>query len=381
MALVYYLLVSLIYLVAIPFLFYLSFKKKYKDSIPARFFLVDNPKFKNKNIWFHACSLGEVISLESLVEKLDSNEIDISVITQTGFKRAKEIKDCDVRYLPFEIFLPFWVSKHRVLVVTEAELWPMLFAVAKNKKIKTILINARISDNSYRGYKRFAWFYRWIFSNIDVVFAQSKSDKSRLEELGAKNVKIGGNIKTYMKPVVTKRYDKPNRRVIILASTHEGEEEMLLKNIKLPDDDLVIVVPRHPERFKEVEKFLTEFSKNRDLSFSKFSEDKNLKTDIVLCDLMGELVNLYAISDIVMLCGSFKDGIGGHNPLEPAYFENKIVSGKYIFNQKVLFDRVENIDICEIEELKYLDFEDIKSSKIKKTEQMEELIKEIREEN
>ncbi len=378
MALVYYVSVSLIYLIAIPFLLYLSFKKKYKQSIPSRFFLRNNPRFKNKNIWFHACSLGEVVSLEPLIQELGYKDIDISVTTQTGFERARQIEKCDVRYLPFEVFLPFWVSKHRVLVVTEAELWPMLFCVAKDKGAKTILINARISDNSYSGYKKFSWFYRWIFSNIDVVFAQSEIDKSRLQKLGAKDVRIGGNIKTYMKPLVTKAYTKPHKRVIILASTHEGEEEMVLKNLEISSDDMVLVVPRHPERFVQVERFLVQFTKDRGLNFSKLSIDTSLNTDIVLCDLMGELVNLYAISDIVILCGSFKDGIGGHNPLEAAYFNNKIISGKYVFNQKVLFEMVENIEICEAEELRDLDFDTLATSKIKKTEQMKELMKEIK---
>jgi len=367
---------------AIPFLLYLAFKKKYKHSIPARFFLLDNPMFKNQDIWFHACSLGEVTSLEPLIESLKSKdkEIDISVITQTGFKKASEIEGCDVRYLPFEIFLPFWVVKHRVLVVTEAELWPMLFFVSKAKGIKTILINARISDNSYKSYKKFSLFYKWIFSNIDIVFAQSAIDKQRLKELGAKDVKIGGNIKTDMKPIVTKKYKKPNKRVVIFASTHEDEERMLLDS-GLSINDILIVVPRHPERFKEVEKLLEKFAKTQNLTFSKLSENKNLDTDIVLCNLMGELVNLYAISDVVVLCGSFRDGIGGHNPLEPAYFEKKIISGEYIFNQKVLYELVENIKISKLEELKQIDFDTLKKSKIKKTGQLEELIKEIKRKN
>ena len=361
---------------AIPILLCLSFKKKFNLSIPARFFLINNPKFKNQNIWFHACSLGEVTSIEPLIKALGQKNTDISVVTQTGFKKARDIEGCDVRYLPFEVFLPFWTVKHRVLVVTEAELWPMLFFVSKAKGVKTILINARISDNSYKGYRKFAWLYRWIFSNIDVVFSQSQIDKNRLEELGAKDVRIGGNIKAGIEPKVSKIYRKPNRRVVILASTHEGEEELVLKNLKC--NDMILVVPRHPERFKSVEIFLQKFSRDKALSFGKLSESENLDKDIMLCDKMGELINLYAISDVVVLCGSFKDGIGGHNPLEPSYFKNKVISGPYIFNQKVLFSSVENIKICEAEELSCVDFDSLKGAKIKQTMQMEDLLKEIK---
>ena len=361
---------------SVPILLYFSFKKKYKFSIPARFFLKNNPSFKNQDIWFHACSLGEVSSLEPIIDRLKDRKIDISVITQTGYKKAKESYNGDVRYLPFEIFLPFWITKHRVLVVTEAELWPMLFYMAKVKKIKTVLINARISDNSYGGYKKFSWFYRWIFSNIDVVFAQSEVDKARLEELGAKSVKVGGNIKAYMKPKITKIYKKPNRRVVILASSHDGEEELILNNLNI-DGDLILVVPRHPERFDKVEKILQSFAQKERLSFGKLTENEKLEKDIILCDKMGELVNLYNICDIVILCGSFIDGIGGHNPLEPAYFNKKVISGPYIFNQKVLFSLVENIKIYKAQELRKIDFGDLKNSKISQTQHMEELLQEL----
>ena len=379
MAIAYFLLVSLIYVLAIPLLVILSFKQKYKSSIPARFFLKNNPKFTKQDIWFHACSLGEVVSLNSIIDSLKHREIDISVVTQTGYKRANEISTCSVRYLPFEIFLPFWITKHRVLVVLEAELWPMLFCVAKLRGIKTMLINARISDNSYSGYKRFSWFYRWIFSNIDVIFAQSQIDKQRLEELGAVDVRVGGNIKASVAPLVTKNYHKPEKRVIILASSHETEEQLILERLRPDENDILIVAPRHPERFDKVELFLENYSKKRGLSFGRLSKESDFSKDILLCDKLGELVNLYAISDVVLLCGSFVDGIGGHNPLEPAHFGCKVVSGEYIFNQKVLFSLVENIEICSLQELEQIDFNLLKRTKIRQKEQMQELLQEIGE--
>ncbi len=358
----YYLLVVLLFIVALPFLIILSFKQKYKVSLPARFFLINNPPFKKKGIWFHACSLGEVNSLKTVFKELKDENINLSVITGTGFKSAKEVAALHVRFLPFELFLPFWIKKQKTLVVTEAELWPLLFIVSKLKGTKTVLINARVSDNSYKSYQKMAWFYRWIFASIDEVFAQSEVDKKRLEELGAKSVVVNGNIKTFSKPIVTKEYKKPKKKVIVMASSHEGEEQMLLENLNLKKDEMLIVVPRHPERFESVDRLLKEFSSDRNLNYAKI--DDNLRTDIVLCDKMGELVNLFAIADVVLLCGSFKDGIGGHNPLEPAFFGCKIVSGKYTFNQKALFSLVENIKVCSADELKNIDFEDIKPSKV-----------------
>ena len=354
----------LAYIVALPYLFYLSTKKKYKVSIPARFFLYKNSFFQNSEVWFHACSLGEVKSLKPIIEQLDKH-ISISVITNTGYEEAKKIAD-EVRFLPFEIWQPFWQKKQRVLVVLEAELWYMLFLTAKKRGDKTILLNARISDNSYKSYKRFGFFYKKIFDNIDEVFAQSDKDALRLKELGAKNIKVIGNIKNSAEFNITKKYLKPkDKRVIILASTHENEEKLILQNIKQKKNDVIIIVPRHPERFEKVNCFLKEYSSKEKKSYSRLSSKNDIQTDIILCDKMGELINLYAISDIVLLCGSFIDGIGGHNPLEPASFSNVIISGKYIFNQKRLFNDIENIYKCDVSEInRFLD-QDLKKAYIK----------------
>nr|WP_024953743.1 lipid IV(A) 3-deoxy-D-manno-octulosonic acid transferase [Sulfurospirillum arcachonense] len=378
MLLFYYSLVVLVYIIALPVLIILCFKQKYKISIPSRFFLKNNSAFKNEGIWFHACSLGEVNSLKPIFKELKEENINLSVITGTGYKAAKEIEGLHVRFLPFELFLPFWINKQKTLVVCEAELWPMLFIVSKLKGIKTILINARVSDNSYNSYKKFSWFYKWIFGSIDEVFAQSGIDKERLEELGAKKVKVNGNIKTFSKPVVTKEYIKPRKKVIVVASSHESEEQMICENLKLKDDEMLIVVPRHPERFASVDKLLQHFTKEKKLTYSKLSVGDDLNKNVVLCDKMGELVNLLAISDIVILCGSFIDGIGGHNPLEPAFFGKKIISGPYTFNQKALFSLVENIKVCSIDELKDINFDGLQASKVLHVGNINFLIKEIK---
>ena len=345
---------TLLYVLALPFLLYLRFKPKYKHSIPARFFLKDNPKFLKEGLWFHACSLGEVRSLKPILEQLSAyGPLNLSVITQTGYKEALSYPNVNVRYLPFEIFLPFWVQHQQTLVVMEAELWPMLFIVAKHKKCKTILLNARISDRSYASYQRFAFVYRWIFKSIDLVFAQSYVDKERLESLGARNVLVEGNIKTLQRFSVTTPYAKESgKRVIVLASTHDKEEELILSSLVLKEHDQLIVVPRHPERFAAVDGWLSVFAQKHKLTYAKASQTKALSADIILCDCMGELINYYAIADIVFLGGSFVEGVGGHNPLEPAYFQTKIISGEHIFNQKVLYALVENIVTCKKEEIK-----------------------------
>ncbi|MDR0407697.1 MAG: lipid IV(A) 3-deoxy-D-manno-octulosonic acid transferase [Campylobacteraceae bacterium] len=350
----YYTALSLFYIIALPILIAASFFKKYRRSIPARFFLCGNSPFEKSGIWFHACSYGEVTSIAPLIHALGSNDLNISVVTKTGFDKASVITS-NARFLPYEIFLPFWIRKQKVLVVTEAELWLMLFFIAKRAGSKTMLINARISDNSYKQYKKFKWFYKIIFSFIDEIYAQGEQDKKRLLELGAKNIKVSGNIKNSLLPKVTKRYAKAkNTKVITLASTHIGEEALLLNQLSSVDlsDTKVIIVPRHPERFEAVSKLVQSWANSHGKTYSRFSKDGFDKlSDVMLCDTMGELINIYAITDITILGGSFVESVGGHNPLEPAAFNNSIISGKFFFNQKELYSRVENIVICDIQEV------------------------------
>jgi len=356
-------------------LIFLSFKQKYKKSIPARFALFKNPPFEKEGIWFHVASFGEVKSLKPIISRLDGIK-NISTITQTGFKEAKNLTKHS-RYLPYELFLPFWITKQKALVVSEAELWYGLFYIAKKLKIKTYLINARISNNSYKNYLKFSFFYKKIFANIDMVFAQSEKDKKRLLELGAKNVTVNGNIKAFQEIEVTRVFEKPLALSITLASTHKGEEELILKHLKLEEGQKLIVVPRHPERFDEVDKILKTYSQKFSLSYHRFSKYENFDSDVVLVDAMGELINIYAFCDIVILGGSFIDGIGGHNPLECAHFGCKIISGEYIFNQEALFCLVDGIKIVKVKDLK-ANISKLKSTKIIASAEIEPIIRELK---
>jgi len=352
--LLYYILSVLLYFVAVPLLIYLSFKKKYRHSIPSRFFLFNNPRFKIENgIWFHVCSLGEARALKPILTLLSGNEISITTITHTGYAEAKKYS-ADVRYLPYEMFLPFWIKKQRVVVVLEAELWYMLMSVVRAKGGRVILLNARISEKSVDKYLQFAWFYKKLLWHVEMIYAQSEADKNRFLALGAKHVEVIGNIKLAGEIVKTKSYEKPERECIVAGSTHAGEEESILKafvEYKKQGDSILIVVPRHPERFESVYALMQEYAKRNALTLSKFSEGAELKSDLVLVDVMGELNNIYAISDIAILGGAFKEDVGGHNPLEPAYFGCKIITGKHFFHQKELFKYVQHVQYVEPDEI------------------------------
>lgn len=373
-SIIYYLVSLVIYILAIPYLLYKTKNKKYKEAIPAKFFLRNNKPFEKSSIWFHVCSMGEAKAIKPLVEKLD--ETNISVITNTGFEEASSLTS-NVRYLPFEIFLPFWIKKQKALVVMEAELWYFLFLFAKRKGAKTYLINARISDKSYSSYKKFSFFYKRVFANIDKIFAQTEIDKQRLLELGAKDVKVIGNIKLAQLPKVTRNFEKLSETLITAGSTHEKEEELILNSYDREYGKLVIV-PRHPERFEKVATLIEEFTQKNSLTFHRFSQKEDFTSDIILVDKLGELNNIYAISDIVILGGAFAN-VGGHNPVEPAYFGCKLISGKRIFNQKSLFECVKNYKLIEDNELKEAleNAQDLEKSSLVQEGDIQPIIKEL----
>jgi len=342
-----------IYIVALPFLILFSFKTKYRSSIPPRFFLWNNRPLKPDGIWFHSCSFGESKAIKPLVDELPSDILRMSTTTNTGFKAINEYTE-QSRYLPFEPLLFTWLKPQKALVVMEAEFWYLLFALAQKRGAKTLLINARMSDRSFPKYQRIGWLYRQIFKHIDEVYAQTDLDKERLQSLGAKNVVVTGNIKLSKLPSASKKLEKPSGLLVCAASTHKGEERLILKAFsdfkKEQKDAKLLVVPRHPERFEKVALGVENFAKEEGLSWHKYSQSETFESDITLVDRLGELVNIYAVSDIVILGGAFEP-IGGHNAAEAAQFGCKIISGKHYFNQKDIFEAVEGIVVVEASNL------------------------------
>ena len=377
MIIIYYVLVLAAFALGAFPLAILAFKKKYRASIPARFFLFKNPKFDASRVHFHACSFGEVRSIAPLVSRF-KDAAAVSVVTKTGFDEAKKITQ-NTRFLPFEIFLPFWLKPAKITVIFEAELWLGLVFWAKFKRSRVILINARISDRSYKSYLKFGFFYRYLFKFIDKIYAQSDLDKERLELLGAKNIVVSGNIKSAFLSNPSKIYAKPKERAIVLASTHAGEEELILRELNLSTNDKLILVPRHPERFGEAGEILAKFAAKNRLKFAKFSETKNFDAQCVLVDAMGELVNIYKFSDVVVLGGSFVPNVGGHNPIEAAQFENVVISGEFIFNQKALYSAVEGIKFAKADEISLLLRQNLPKAKIVAKGDASEILKDIEE--
>ena len=348
-------LFTFLYLLALPFLYFFSKRKvKYRDSLPARFFLKNNKPLKEGGVWFHVCSFGEARAIYPLLDALPNEHLRLTTTTQTGYEAIRLKQREQSRYLPFEPLLFSWLKPQKVLLVMEAEFWYLLFALAKGRGAKTMLINALMSDRSFPKYQRIGWFYRLIFRQIDEVYAQSEIDKERLEMLGAKSVQVIGNIKLAEIPKATKALTKPKNLLICGASTHEGEERLILDAfVKLKEEEplaRLILVPRHPERFSEVSKMVEELASLEHYTWHNYSENEALNSDIIVADVLGELVNIYAISDIVILGGAFAK-VGGHNAAEAAQFGCKIISGEHYFNQRDIFSMIEGIAIVTEESL------------------------------
>ena len=372
-----------IYIISIPFLILFFFKAKYRQSLPARFLLWKNRPLKSEGIWFHSCSFGEAKAIKPLVDALPSELLRMSTTTNTGFKAINEYTD-QSRYLPYESLLFFWIKPQKALVVMEAEFWYLLFVLAQKRGAKTLLINARMSDRSFPKYQGIGWLYRQIFKHIDEVYAQTELDKERLESLGAKDVLVTGNIKLSKLPAASKTLKKPDVLLICAASTHQGEEELILQAFsdfrKENHEAKLVVVPRHPERFESVAEMIAEFSKKENCSSHRFSQKDSHDNVIHLIDNLGELVNVYTISDIVILGGAFEP-MGGHNAAEAAQFGCKIISGKHYFNQKDIFEAVEGITVVEASNLsrRLSQHALLKPAKIKRRSDITPILKSIKD--
>lgn len=353
----FYIFISVIlYLIGLVVLIPLSFKEKYKE-LYKKFFPFK--KHKVADIHFHFASFGELRALKELIlyYKSQGKTVLLTSASRTGYKAAKEL-DENTFFLPLEPLLFFWLKPAKTLIVYEAELWLNLVKIYKNHNKKTILLNARIKKTNFKKYYKLRFFYKEIFSNFDFILAQSETDVKRLIKLGAKNIQAFTNIKLTAKIKPSKILPK-NKPIIIAASTHEKEEEIILNKLdtNFLKDKCLIIAPRHPERTKSIENML----KIRQMKYIKYSENElgYLEEDVFLLDTLGELINFYNISDYVILGGSYVP-VGGHNFAEAAQFGCKITAGKYVFSQLEILKRLENVIISD-----EIDFTNAKNTSLK----------------
>ena len=307
---------------------------------------------KSGGIIIHGASVGEVIALKPLIEscisKFSDMPITVTTFTPTGSEQVTRLFGDRVQhcYLPLDI-MPCTASflrklNPRILVIMETELWPNLVSQAHKRGTKLLLVNGRISDKSINSYQKFSALVKPCLQRFDHIYAQNQENQERFVTLGAvpKRCSNGGNLKFDLSATSneTKQAElaailPKNRPVIMLASSHQGDEEIgfqAFKEIlrKLPDA-LLAVVPRHPERFDTV----FQLSKAHKFTTQRRSEALSVseQTNVWIMDSLGELIAAFPLTDLVVMGGSFST-IGGHNPLEPAVFKRPIITGSDMSN-------------------------------------------------
>lgn len=345
----------------------------YLKRIGERFGLYSSPL--NQCIWLHAVSLGESIAATPLIEALIKQYPDIPILitntTLSGSLRVAHVFGDRVKqvYLPYDFSYAtnqFIEAHHPIIgILFETELWPNLISNCKKKQIPLALINARLSEKSFQGYQKIQSLTQWMLSQLEIVGVHAQSDGDRFIKLGLEKEKLTltGNIKfdlsipdDLLERANQLREQFSNRPIWIAASTHAGEEEILLQAHELLIEKfpnaLLILVPRHPERFNAIADLIQE----EHLSFSRRSlSESNLETiSVYLGDSMGELLLFYACADIAFVGGSLIKR-GGHNILEPAALSKPVLIGKHMFNfaeiANLLIEAKGTMEVCDAKEI------------------------------
>ncbi|OEE68781.1 3-deoxy-D-manno-octulosonic acid transferase [Enterovibrio norvegicus FF-33] len=322
-------------------------------------------------IWIHAVSVGEVIAAKPIILALRKTYPDASILvtttTTTGAAIASKLGDgVEHRYMPIDF--SFAVSgflkrmNPKIMLIMETELWPNTLTAVKQAGIPIIVMNARLSEKSMRGYQRVQPLFTLLSNNIDHILCQFKDDAHRFVQLGvnSQHVSVSGSVKFDLP-----EFDESNHAVVALkqvlkqrpawvaASTHPGEDEILLDAhqalLAKQPDALLVLVPRHPERFGDVAALIEQ--KGFSLSRRSQSQPINDNTQVYLGDTMGEMMTLLATSTVTFMAGSLMgEKIGGHNLLEPASLGKPQITGPSYFNFQVIGDQLIEAGACEVQE-------------------------------
>lgn len=355
---IYGILSTIAFIIILPFWLILgTFKPKliygFKEKCGGKYiFKKTRP---GKTIVFYGISVGEVNAMENLIKKTRETYPDANIVVLTGTKTGQEIahkklsETADfITYFPFDF--PFCINNMLKKIqpdsvfIMETELWPNFAYIMNKKKIPFFIINARISDRTYKSYKKLSFLFGSILKKYTSIYPQSKQDSDKLISIGAnpETTKIMGNLKfdINMPNVSDLNFEKnPKYKIILAGSTHTGEEEILLEsfyNLKKSgvNNLKIIIAPRHLQ-----DKY------NFNCGYRSKGDNFD-KHEVILLDTMGELGKLYSVSDVAFIGGSFAGnagdniggkGVGGHNPLEATIFNKPVISGPSIHNFKDIY--------------------------------------------
>lgn len=336
---------------------------KYRTNLRERLGMRGIPKRGSDEetiIWMHTISVGETKAALPLLKEIFASKknvrIVVSSVTETGHAEAKRILKgaTDFFYLPLDFS---WIIRKSInsikpdlTILVEGEFWYNWLYYLKRQKSKIVLVNGKISERSAKRFQLVSFFTKKIFSFVDLYCVQNEIYKSRFESLGVptEKIQVTGNLKFDFVPKHLNTDEKqtlkdslgigPKDRVIVLGSTHDEEEELLLKILSdlsttIPEIK-TILVPRHPERFAAVLTFLKQ-NYSSSCALSENSKDV-FQSRIVLVDKMGVLNDCYQLAQIAIVAGSFTGRVGGHNILEPLAFGVPVIFGPFMYAQEEL---------------------------------------------
>ena len=321
--------------------------KELKDRIDERYGISTIDRKKGKLIWIHAASIGESLSVLPVIKELEKNKKIKQILVTTGTTTSAKIMKNKLKgkafhqFIPIDIpifverFLDHW--KPSLSIFVESEIWPNFIFALKNRNIKLMILNGRMTVKSYNSWSRFKKTALTLFENFDLCCTQSKDSTFFYKNLGIKNTTYTGNLKFASKPQavdnkklkILKKMFK-GRKILLAASTHEGEEE-IIANITLSlkkkyKNFVSIIVPRHPNRSEF-------FSNKQKLKIAYRSKDQDISsnTSIYIADTIGELNLFYELANFIFVGGSLVNH-GGQNPIEAAFLGKTIIHGPNIMN-------------------------------------------------
>lgn len=372
---VYSLILALLSPLIVAYLWLIRGKKQpaYRAHFKERF-AVGLEHLPKQAVIFHCASVGEVLAATPLIKSFlaanPTQQVIVTCNTPTGRTQIQSAFGAQVEYVyfPFDFYFSakrfIKVLQPKALCILETELWLNTMSEAKQQGCKTLVLNARLSEKSYKGYKKVAPLTKVLMSTIDTLASHNQEDAERFIQLGLERAKchVTGSIKFDLSitpedidKVNTLRASWPNRPVWVAGSTHPMEHEQVLKAhqqvLTLFPDALLIIAPRHPEQFEAVAELLSQ----QQLTFERRSQQSSyVTTKVLLADTLGELKYLYGAGDIAYIGGSLIER-GGHNPLEAAAFSKSILTGPHVHNfmhvYPALFEHQGAIKITSSDEL------------------------------
>ncbi len=355
---------NLIFLILLPFtvsrIIIKSFlDKDYLTNFHHRFGIYKKISSQKKYIWFHAVSLGEVISSETIIRRLLNNtNLVLTTSTPTGYREAKKIYGNDVKivYAPWDFifFVKGFIKNFNptALILFETEVWPSMIYLSEKRKIPIILSNARLSEASYKKYLLLSFFTKYIFKKLSLVLAQSNRHVENFKNIGIQESKIKqvGSVKFDTNKIKTTESNLKEYagNLILATSTHFGEDEIIIDaycklRIEFPDLKLIIV-PRHPERSDSVLKILKNRNVNSNTS-SRIPNEMNSLSAVVI-NTTGLLNSLYKLANVAFIGGSLLNKYGGHNIIEPASNKCAFIVGPYMRNFKDILGLFKDQHAC-----------------------------------